>query len=205
MKLATNTYHIQNKQQHNKEQKKHTQQKNIMANTTDYERLLEEQKQFYEKKQKENLDTIVMLTEQVKKLKEKNEKLKKSENYLYEKLTEEKEAHSQTLNDMLETFNLPKGTERNAQSHAEHFTNAKSKEGHYRTLIGQWYLMCFKEQNKKLKESVKYWKNFALHYWSGAQLGEDDVGCQVWKEALEEVNTNEDADREALTKKCMEA
>jgi hypothetical protein len=55
-----------------KNKKKHTQQKNIMANTTDYERLLEEQKQFYEKKQKENLDTIVMLTEKVKKLQEEN-------------------------------------------------------------------------------------------------------------------------------------
>ena len=35
-------------------------------------KLQEEQKQFYEKKQKENLDTIVMLTEQVKKLQEEN-------------------------------------------------------------------------------------------------------------------------------------
>ena len=67
------------------------------------------------------------------------------------------------------------------------------------------------EKDKKkvieLRKQVEYWKDFALLYWSGYQLGDvkgGAVGCSVWQEALEEVNSNEDADREELTKKCME-
>jgi hypothetical protein len=60
-------------------------------------------------------------------------------------------------------------------------------------------------ERKKLKKQVEYWKNFALIYWSGDNLGEGDAGgCSVWQEALEEANMNDDYDREALTKKCMQ-
>ena len=62
-----------------------------------------------------------------------------------------------------------------------------------------------KEENKKLKEQVKYWKNFALFYWSGFQLGEEENSdSDVWQEALDQCNSNSECDTEALTKKCME-
>ena len=66
------------------------------------------------------------------------------------------------------------------------------------------------EQDKKkvieLRKEIKYWKNFALFYWSGFQLGEEvNSDSDVWNEALDEINSNEDADREELTKKCMNA
>ena len=62
-----------------------------------------------------------------------------------------------------------------------------------------------KEQVKKLTEQVKYWKNFALFYWSGFQLGkEENSDSDVWQEALDECNSNSECDTEALTKKCME-
>ena len=61
------------------------------------------------------------------------------------------------------------------------------------------------EQVKKLKEQVKYWKNFALFYWSGFQLGEEENSdSDVWQEALDQCNSNSECDTEALTKKCME-
>jgi len=60
------------------------------------------------------------------------------------------------------------------------------------------------------EEDVKYWKNFALVYWSGNQLGTGEPGGgEVWTDALEKVN---DADRtggleaeelDELTEKCM--
>lgn len=70
---------------------------------------------------------------------------------------------------------------------------------------------CYEEEIKelkelkKLKEDVKYWKNFALFYWSGHQLGEEaNSDSDVWREALEQVNENNDCDVEELTKKCMD-
>jgi hypothetical protein len=61
------------------------------------------------------------------------------------------------------------------------------------------------EKNEELKEEVRYWKNFALFYWSGHQLGKEvNSDSDVWREALERVNENNDCDVEQLTKKCME-
>ena len=64
------------------------------------------------------------------------------------------------------------------------------------------------KENKKLQEKIKYWKNFALLYWSGDNLGEGDAGgCEVWQEALDKMNDSLgrfDDQREELTKKCME-
>lgn len=60
------------------------------------------------------------------------------------------------------------------------------------------------EENKKLAEQVRYWKNFALFYWSGHQLGKEvNSDSDVWRKALEQVNENNDCDVEQLTKKCM--
>jgi hypothetical protein len=66
------------------------------------------------------------------------------------------------------------------------------------------------EEIKNLKEQVNYWKNFALVYWSGNQLGNlalaESCDSDVWNEALEECNkcnSEDDYDREALTKKCL--
>ena len=67
-------------------------------------------------------------------------------------------------------------------------------------------ILILTEQVKNLKEQVNYWKNFALFYWSGHQLGEEaNSDSDVWNEALEECNSsnNDDYDREALTKKCL--
>ena len=62
----------------------------------------------------------------------------------------------------------------------------------------------------KLKEDVKYWKNFALVYWSGNQLGTGEPGGgEVWTDALEKVNDAhrtgglEDEELDELNKKCM--
>ena len=58
----------------------------------------------------------------------------------------------------------------------------------------------------KQKEQVEYWKNFALTYWSGDQLGDLTIntsGSDVWCEALDECESNSDYDRKALTEKCL--
>jgi hypothetical protein len=63
-------------------------------------------------------------------------------------------------------------------------------------------------ENNKLKEQVKYWKHFALTYWSDDKLGDLEInttGSDVWCEALDECESNSDYDRKALTKKCMNA
>ena len=62
------------------------------------------------------------------------------------------------------------------------------------------------QKNKNLKEQVRYWKNFALFYWSGHQMGEEaNSDSDVWREALEQVeDTSNDCDVEELTKKCMD-
>ena len=70
------------------------------------------------------------------------------------------------------------------------------------------YVDSWIKENEKLKEEVNYWKNFALVYWSGNQLGNlalaESCDSVVWNEALEECNSNDDYDREALTKKCLQ-
>jgi predicted RNase H-like nuclease (RuvC/YqgF family) len=61
---------------------------------------------------------------------------------------------------------------------------------------------------RKLDEERLYWKNFALVYWSGNQLGEDDCsGCDVWQECLDTCNDTpglDAVDFEELTKMCMD-
>jgi len=126
-----------------------------------------ELKEKYEK----GVNHVLTLTDEIK-------ELKKSEKYLYQKLLEEQESHSETLNNMLETFNLQDGTTRNAENHANRFTNAESKEGHYRTLIGKWYLMCFKEKIKELKKQVED------SHQKGFDAGREEY--QVDKEFLDE-------------------
>ena len=49
-------------------------------------------------------DKIQRLEKENKELKEEKQKLKDSEKYLYQKLLEEQESHSKTLNNMLETL-----------------------------------------------------------------------------------------------------
>ena len=77
-------------------------------------------------------------------------KLRSSDKKMYQLLREEADSHGKTLNNMFEAFNLSEQNRKQAQLHAESLTNAESLEGHYRTLIGEWYIMCFKAQNKKL-------------------------------------------------------
>ncbi len=62
------------------------------------------------------------------------------------------------------------------------------------------------KKNKKLAEQVRYWKNSALFYWSGHQLGKEaNSDSDVWLEALEQVeDTSNECDVEELTKKCMD-
>ena len=70
------------------------------------------------------------------------------------------------------------------------------------------HIRKLEEENKKLQEEVNYWKNFALVYWSGNQLGNlrlaESCDNDVWVEALEECDSNDDYDRETLTKKCLQ-
>ena len=82
-------------------------------------------------------------------------KLRSSDKYLYKLLREEADSHGKTLNNMFEAFNLSEQNRKQARLHAESLTNAKSLEGHYRTLIGEWYTMCFKAQNKKLRKELE--------------------------------------------------
>jgi cell shape-determining protein MreC len=108
---------------------------------------------------------IQKLEEENKKLKEQNEKLKRSDKKMYQLLTQEADSHGKTLNNMFEAFNLYEQNHKQAELHANRFDDAESLEGHYRTLIGEWYIICFKaqnknknkeleEENKKLKELV---------------------------------------------------
>ena len=70
---------------------------------------------------------------------------------------------------------------------------------------------CLYKKNKieivELKQSEKYWKNFALIYWSGDQLGDNSgviEGGEVWDNALEKFEDPKDkTSREELTKKCL--
>jgi len=73
-------------------------------------------------------------------------------------------------------------------------------------LLGEMDELWEKDKKKviELRKEVEHWKNFALVYWSGNQLGKGEpCGCYVWQEALDEVNSNDDYDLYGLTKKCM--
>lgn len=64
------------------------------------------------------------------------------------------------------------------------------------------------DEFEELKKDVKYWKNFALVYWSGNELGnlreaeKGPGGGEVWTDALEKVTDNFFHKCE-LTSKCM--
>ena len=77
-------------------------------------------------------------------------------------------------------------------------------------------IMKLQEENKELKKDVKYWKNFALVYWSGNELGnlreaeKGPGGGEVWNEALEKVTNDagetiwlSQEDLDEINKKCM--
>ena len=99
----------------------------------------------------------------IKKLEKENKKLKKENEYFKRVLEEEQDSHSKTLNNISETFNFTEHRKKQAQLHAGTFNKPESVEGHYRTLIGDWYMMCIKEDYKELgdennklkKENVK--------------------------------------------------
>ena len=73
----------------------------------------------------------------------------------------------------------------------------KENEDLYEELEGKELLAKEYKEHKieimKLKEDVKYWKNFALVYWSGNELGnlheaeKGPGGGEVWNEALRTV------------------
>ena len=88
----------------------------------------------------------------IKKLEKENKKLKKENEYFKRVLEEEQDSHSKTLNNISETFNFTKHRKKQAQLHAGTFNKPESVEGHYRTLIGDWYMICIKEDNKRLKK-----------------------------------------------------
>tara|TARA_R110001592_G_scaffold26794_1_gene99926 strand:- start:2415 stop:3158 length:744 start_codon:yes stop_codon:yes gene_type:complete len=101
-------------------------------------------------------------------------KLRSSDKKMYKLFREEADSHGKTLNNMFEAFNLSEQNRKQAQLQAESLTNAESLEGHYRTLIGEWYIMCFKAQNKKL---TKY--ETMIHcVWSDLYWA-DKGGCEV--------------------------
>jgi len=64
------------------------------------------------------------------------------------------------------------------------------------------------KKGRRLDEARLYWKNFALVYWSGNQMGRESQtgGCEVWNECLEKCNDvrGDPVDWVALTKICME-
>ena len=96
---------------------------------------------------------IQKLEEENKDLKELKEKLKRNDKKMYQLLKQETDSHAKTLNNMFEAFNLSEQNTKQAELNARRFTNAESLQGHYRTLIGEWYIMCFKAQNNnKIKE-----------------------------------------------------
>jgi hypothetical protein len=108
---------------------------------------------------------IQKLEEENKDLKELKEKLKRNDKKMYQLLKQETDSHTKTLNNMFEAFNLSEQNTKQAELNARRFTNTESLQGHYRNLIGEWYIMCFKaqnnnknkeleEENKKLKELV---------------------------------------------------
>ena len=94
----------------------------------------------------EKMDNII------KGQKKENEKQKKEIEYFKRIVEEEQDSHSKTLNNIEETFNFTEHRKKQAELHAGKFNKPESVEGHYRTLIGDWYMMCIKEDNKTLKK-----------------------------------------------------
>ena len=74
---------------------------------------------------------------------------------MYRLCEEEEDSHSKTLNNIEETFNFTEHRKKQAELHANKFNNAKSVKGHYRTLIGDWYLLCINEDIKELKKELQ--------------------------------------------------
>jgi len=59
---------------------------------------------------------------------------------------------------------------------------------------------------KKKSNDCDYWKNFALVYWSGGNLGDDDnvSGSELWTQCLEKFHDDNDTtSHEELTELCM--
>ena len=85
----------------------------------------------------------------------KMKKLKIENDSMYRLCEEEEDSHSKTLNNIEETFNFTEHRKKQAELHANKFNNAKSVKGHYRTLIGDWYLLCINEDIKELKKEIE--------------------------------------------------
>jgi len=96
-----------------------------------------------------------------------------------------------------------KGMEKAFEDIAEELEIDKDDKffGHFATSI---------DKIRELDEARLYWKNFALVYWSGTQLGDEGGGiggCDVWQECLDkcnEMHPAEPVDFEELTKMCMD-
>tara|TARA_R110000803_G_scaffold119005_2_gene187296 strand:- start:4219 stop:4749 length:531 start_codon:yes stop_codon:yes gene_type:complete len=84
------------------------------------------------------------LKEEIVKLKAQNAKIKKSEKYVVNLWKQEQDAHSKTLNNIFKNLNLTEEHRKSAQRHADQFDNSKNPEGQYRTMIGNWYWVCYK-------------------------------------------------------------
>ncbi len=80
--------------------------------------------------------------------------------------------------------------------------------GHNKTEI-KGIEKAMEDKIREVDEARLYWKNFALVYWSGTQMGDEmeTGGCDVWQECLDKCNDTrpaEPVDFEELTKICME-
>jgi len=134
---------------------------------------------------------IMKMVDEIEKLKEEIKSLKRSDKKMYELLLQEQESHSKTLNNVFKNSNLTEHHCKQAELHANEFNKADSPEGHYRTLIGDWYLMCIKEENDKLK---KWNKDIALqvknHHdnWDLAMKNEKELKEQA--DQLKKLNTS---------------
>ena len=84
------------------------------------------------------------LKEEIVKLKAQNAKIKKSEKYVVNLWKQEQDAHSKTLNNIFKNLNLTEEHDKKAHQHADQFDNSKNPEGQYRTMIGNWYWVCYK-------------------------------------------------------------
>ena len=131
----------------------------LTSGETKLQKEIDELKKQNKKQQREigkldynNKKEIDELKEENRKLKKQNERFKKNDEGMYRLLQEEKDSHSKTLNNIRETFNFTEHRIKQAELHAGSFNKPESVEGHYRTLIGDWYMMCIKEDNKTLKK-----------------------------------------------------
>ena len=97
----------------------------------------------------------------------------------------------QTLKENEDLYEELEGKELLAKEYKEHKIEIKKLTFQVDALDEQATDFCL--QKGKLKEDVKYWKNFALVYWSGNELGnlreaeKGPGGGEVWNEALRTV------------------